>query len=616
MELVYLWIERYNNIYKQGFNFCSEYEFDFDYEKNILQFNTLEPKKIKLFDDAFLNITAIIGKNGSGKSSVLKFLKTIFSQKRDFFHNYFLIVKSTNRLLLLQNINKSKNEPIEIINLDNSKIEISHENREISSLVDLVFYSNSLSIYDDISSSNITADISLYNYLHIHARKSNKYLLDQITELEQSFSEEERKSNDNFEIYKNSLLENTTPFQFSEKQELLEQIEFVSNYVNDDRFPFVPNTIVVYIDYDFINDDLQYYEEIGLMNKIKGFFDYRNERSYKYYGPENENIYKGLLQEELIFSIFLYTIKRGYYTDKDHKIEDIVNAIIDTKDYKQSTAFILKILLNSEPTSYYGPDYRYVKNFVKNLDSLIDRISFINYLQPGYLLAFDDNLKILISEVFKFWSFGNFIISFHWGGLSAGESSLLTLFSRIFRLRKDFLRNTIWILIDEGELYLHPEWQRHFFNNLHYFLPKFFENQKLQLFLTSHSPFIVSDLPKENIILLDQGEYNSCRIIDKSNMSNTFGANINELLANAYFLDKGAVGEFALIKINDLFNFFNDEKSNENWDSDTSYDFIELIGEPILKRHFLQLYDKKFGANQEIIYLESEIAKLKKRKEQ
>jgi AAA15 family ATPase/GTPase len=65
MELIYLYVEEYKNIKDQGFNFSSKYNCTY-------KDNTLTIDKNKDYIDNFfgdnINISAIVGKNGSGKS--------------------------------------------------------------------------------------------------------------------------------------------------------------------------------------------------------------------------------------------------------------------------------------------------------------------------------------------------------------------------------------------------------------------------------------------------------------------------------------------------------------------------------------------------------------------
>jgi len=72
MELVYLWVEDYKNIKEQGFNFSPRFRCHYDKENNEL---TIEENDnyIENFFGENINVTAIVGKNGSGKSNLLDF---------------------------------------------------------------------------------------------------------------------------------------------------------------------------------------------------------------------------------------------------------------------------------------------------------------------------------------------------------------------------------------------------------------------------------------------------------------------------------------------------------------------------------------------------------------
>lgn len=87
------------------------------------------------------------------------------------------------------------------------------------------------------------------------------------------------------------------------------------------------------------------------------------------------------------------------------------------------------------------------------------------------------------------------------------------------------------IILDEVELYFHPEMQRQFvFLLLHAIrCVKFRHLKGIHILFATHSPFILSDIPSDHVLAL--GRRNEK---DKGESIKTFGANIMEMLSNTF----------------------------------------------------------------------------------
>ncbi len=98
----------------------------------------------------------------------------------------------------------------------------------------------------------------------------------------------------------------------------------------------------------------------------------------------------------------------------------------------------------------------------------------------------------------------------------------------------------VQIILEEVELYFHPELQRQFVRNLlEGILQAGLNNIKwINICIVTHSPFVLSDIPKCNVLALKKKD-------DTTEKISSFAANIHEMLKLSFFLDKGSVGDFA-----------------------------------------------------------------------
>ena len=124
------------------------------------------------------------------------------------------------------------------------------------------------------------------------------------------------------------------------------------------------------------------------------------------------------------------------------------------------------------------------------------------------------------------------------------------------------------VIFDEIELYFHPEMQRNFISTLLHGLQQLPLTgiRSLHFLIVTHSPFVLSDIPIENILFLEKGGNKA----DKSEVA-SFGANIHTMLVNSFFLKGGAMGQFAketIVKIIDQVNAAYLEGKLENYEGD------------------------------------------------
>lgn len=103
MELVYLWVEKYKNIENQGFNFSPR--FTCNYENGTLTINKKEPEPINIFPSN-INVTAIVGENGSGKSTILELLKNDYGIEHEQ-TLFFVYYDVQNKQLIFPGLNLS-----------------------------------------------------------------------------------------------------------------------------------------------------------------------------------------------------------------------------------------------------------------------------------------------------------------------------------------------------------------------------------------------------------------------------------------------------------------------------------------------------------------------------
>lgn len=167
------------------------------------------------------------------------------------------------------------------------------------------------------------------------------------------------------------------------------------------------------------------------------------------------------------------------------------------------------------------------------------------------------------------------------------------------------------IILDEIEMYYHPEWQRTYVADMLGYLSRInpdnmHDIRGINIIFVTHSPFILSDIPHTHIIRMCQGKAKN------RDESRTFGANIHDLLRNDFFMkEKGFMGEYAKEKIRQIIDYLDKGEETQAVSPDFNIgEFINLIGEPLIRNSLRDMFFKKDPR-----YLQLEIDRLTKLKE-
>lgn len=364
---------------------------------------------------------------------------------------------------------------------------------------------------------------------------------------------------------------------------------------------------------------------LGKLNEIYnfGFSEIRNEGDVdEWVKLSLDYLFYKLVSIALTYPDYAQFFDKGNKTFYSEKLQEYLEELI-LRDTSHK-AFKLKQTLNFLKFRHIPTNLGHLT--LDNLSAKIQEVIFANNLPE------ERRIELLPPPVFKLdllleligKESGKELVNFSL--LSSGEKQLIySTNSIVYHLNnldsvnKGYTYKNVNIMLDEIELYFHPEYQRKFINYLRDQISysSFQQIRSLNFCFITHSPFILSDISASNILFLTIDSDNKAEQVEIG--SETFCANIHELLAHGFFMDKGLMGEYAVKKVKEVIDVIEGNISGQenNWDSEKLKLFIERIGEPILKEKLLELYEENFteeSIEDEITRLERELTKAKNRK--
>jgi len=654
MRIAAIYIEDHDYLFDnpQTINFGGSYFYEFIKNGNDI-FVTRRANDLYIddlfnltaLDSKITNVNAIVGQNGSGKSSLLDIIRSAFIE-----NTYALPL--SNSLLLIEVENSDLPE---LLRNDFSKVYLREINDKDSSGIVL-----------KIKSPKKTQTI--YYTPHFDYKYNPKF--DEVDNHDISF--DKIVENDLEEISDKAT--NDRGWRYSPGQELLfknslRQIEFLSSdlvskqNIFKDLFHLQDHyePILIFRGYKenekdwntprafrkplkIISEKLE--QEIRDWHKIRRFEDTKV--------LNQAEIYQYILKRNVIKSLITLLYKQmerenSYLEEGEFPYDKLESKLLSLDGYNAFLLFIdncklkirsgktkkifnvsnLKLLLSKIYESIeLAEDEHSVSNdsIMVSKESAIEILNlqrqFLTDLNNYYYIFNSKKEATILSDRDKIEEFINYMPFSR--RLSSGENALLNLFSRFYnfinsnlKLNKFRKLNDHYILLlDEADLSFHPIWKIKYIKAILKTIPYFFNELKnhptIQIIFTTHDPLTLSDLPNSNVIYIERRTYEeSSKILnynDKNRPQKTFGANISDLIADSFFVENSLIGEFASDLIQNTIKWLNEKTNLEN----ASYykQIIKIIDEPIVQRKLAEMYDDKMSEKFQLRIVEDQIRKL------
>lgn len=233
------------------------------------------------------------------------------------------------------------------------------------------------------------------------------------------------------------------------------------------------------------------------------------------------------------------------------------------------------------------------------------------------VMDIDVNGKTVMRDVFERMEqyrpdqigvFTECLLPYHWSYVSSGEYQ----YAKIWGVLEEYgvrvkmmtqgqkyseaIQPNLILLLDEPENYMHPEMCRTFIRYLNVLLSKRNPNTELQVLISTHSPFMLSDVMASQVIKMDYDENGKCVISESKKPY--YAANIHSIMADGFFLEY-TIGEQARIFLEDKFKLLQrltcmnrNLSSSEKEELTMIRSLIPNIGDALIRHCFCMMLEK------------------------
>lgn len=598
MELVYFFGKKYGVLSKVEMNFNPQFTFRYD-EKKCEIFFGKNKDELNIFSDRYENISnvnAIVGENGRGKTTFLRFLidafRVEFSRGAGMVDlQYLMILFDGESFRVYDNLSAS------IKMLDNTMYSFKSypKTRFLSERPDppmcLAYYTNTFSFSEYRENGPGSIDQKFYNM-------SLSYLLHQC-------SVDDKGAQDPIKYAQHLATKrqiDAWPI-WNKRKGLLHQPQLCVHIVaNGSNYHVVRDFIAAY--WKPQGDEQETKEE--LLSVCSGIYQNR------FIGREIavlQGVVYSLLQWLLLDASLRGKKRSGMMKDTVEQWRyfwgvQLLSDNIDVSFIMQYVEdFFDRLGANLDCKANFQS---YIDGYRKTIEILLDKDSVdfadngVFSIQGSVLPEFYESYQAAMGRIHEF-------ISFDWG-MSTGEFARFDFFACIYAfhkrandpdVNKSLRSDSFLFLFDEADLYLHPRWQQSFLGDLLKDMKNFFPKQKIQILFTTHSPIFLSDIPAKHVFYFSESNTTGGLSIEKP-QGRTFAANIYNLYKDAFFLNKSFVqtGSFALDVVTEIYKEWKGLCANDKPIKDDEIlakikkqaQIVDMIGEDVIRRALYNLY--------------------------
>lgn len=643
MKLIYLWVENYQCIKEQGYLLNASYDVKYDNEKNELSISKKDSIDGMLYGDK-ISVTAIVGDNGAGKSTLFDVVRTVLFDKnrRKKEITGFLVWEDTGRLNLFSFMQEKKRLEIKMAVKVSEYLPDDFNLIYYSDFLDEKYYLEEFDDGEDEHTYIEEIGDSFQNRSSVQLNVSTSYLLrESDSSVLDYFHRDTKRQIYYYESLREREQEQTLQLPFSTPKSLSVKIEFLDIDIFD-RVLDASLQAYEYMGMGHHGEINTKAHVIGLLKKMK--------EAYESKIIPNIKPLTGLqiLQWD-IFINYIYNLlamrKQDHEGLHDYsQIDEIVKKVVSVEIDADTIWGELERIFSEESTeeenfenylNFYHTTYQMLKKpkngdfrvdfsipdnmkqilsesvafpyiFIKKRDHIRDREDILNISSPeeymnrdGWNGTWDSNAFKDFYDSYMKISYETDFLKCSWG-MSSGESSMFNLFARLHEALQRWEKDKIILIFDELDSSFHPQWQQKIIDSLTRFLRVNYPQKEFQVILTTHSPVLLSDIPRGNVIFMRK----------KSNVetdhAQTFAANIASLYYDSFFMEKGSIGEVArrsIVNLMEAISELEEDRQKESSEGENrKNEIFEEDKSSMLLKRFLQ---KQYPGTEEHCMMQS-----------